>query len=231
MYKILKSQKGYAIVEATVIYPITIMTFFVLLYLSLFLCQRANLQANLEDALIYYKNVGSDSYVSVDSKMGFTDEEVTVSAKGNSYHVNGKLNPYRKLGNALVKGFQEAVGIQTGESDFTKFFRSSSGHMFFDDGSNVSITYNEDDFVIYKRITATATQTVNAPINLAMVGGKNAMVISAQASVVVVDGDDMIRDIDFAGHLIDNSVVGEKIREVTGKITEFYGKLKEKLGI
>ena len=101
--------------------------------------------------------------------------------------------------------------------------------MFFDDGSNVSISYKENDFVIYKRITATATQTVKAPINLSMVGGKNSMVITAQATAVVVDGDDAIRDIDFAGHLIDNSVVGEKLRETVSKVTDFYGKLKEKI--
>lgn len=226
-----KKEKGNTIVEATIVYPITIMTFFVLLYLSIFLCQRANLQANLEDALVYYKSVGTDTYVSVDSALSYNMEDITDHAKGNSYHVTEKLNPYRKLGNALAKGFLQAVGSKTSESGFAKFFRSGSGHMFFDDGSNVSISYKENDFVIYKRITATATQTVKAPINLSMVGGKNSMVITAQATAVVVDGDDTIRDIDFAGHLIDNSVVGEKLRETVSKVTDFYGKLKEKMGI
>ena len=141
------------------------------------------------------------------------------------------MNPYRKLGSAMAKGFANAVGIKTSEVDFTDFFRSGSGHMFFDDGSNVSVTYKEQDFVIYKRITATATQKISAPINLEMVGGKNSMVINVQSSVVVVDGDDVIRDIDYAGHLIDNSAVGDKLREIAGKITDYYGKLKEKLGI
>ena len=222
-------EQGNTIVEATIVYPVTIFVFFVLLYASLFLCQRANLQANLEDALIYYKNAGTDTYVSVDDKMRFYKEGETIHAKGNCYEVPGKLNPYRRIGKALGN----ALGFEEISSDkFSQFFHSSCGHMFFYTGKNVQVELESvTDALLYKKITAKATQTLKSPINLAIVGATHKMTIVAKATVVVVDGDDMIRDIDFAGDVIKDTKFGTAVSEVAGKAMNFYDDLKEKLGI
>lgn len=222
-------EQGDTIVEATIVYPLTIFVFFVLLYASLFLCQRANLQANLEDALIYYKNVGTDTYVSVEDKMRFYKEGETIHAKGNRYEVSGKLNPYRRIGKVLGN----ALGFEEISSDkFSQFFHSSCGHMFFYTGKNVRVELESvTDALLYKKITAKATQTLESPINLAIVGATHKMTVVAKATVVVVDGDDMIRDIDFAGDVIKDTKFGAAATDLAGKALNFYEDLKEKLGI
>ncbi len=58
-----KKQAGMVEVEATFIFPIMIVCVLLILYLSLILYQRANLQATLETALLYYKNTMTDTFV------------------------------------------------------------------------------------------------------------------------------------------------------------------------
>ena len=215
---------GHTIVEATIIYPITIMLFFVLLYGALFVCQSANLQASLEDALVYYKNVGSDTYVKVGDTLSFETDGNTIHEYGGQYGTTKKLDPYRHI-------FSTFTRDTINGTDFKNFFLSSYKHMFFSDGSNIDVTIKEEDYLIYKRVTATATQKVEAPINIAMVGADNSLNITANASVVVMDGDSMIRDVDFAKDAISQTKLGKKVKELVGKAKDLYVKMKDKLGV
>ena len=218
------NENGHTIVEATIIFPITIMLFFVLLYGALFVCQGANLQANLEDALIYYKNVGSDTYVKVGNTLNFETDGNTIHAYGSEYSSTKKLDPYRHIFSTIKRDTINGT-------DFKSFFLSSYKHMFFTDGSNIDVTIKEEDYLIYKRVTATATQRLKSPINIAMVGAENSMDITANASVVVMDGDSMIRDVDFAKDAISQTKLGKKAKELVGKAKDLYVKMKEKLGV
>lgn len=220
----LKDESGHTIVEATIVYPVTIMVFFVLLYASLFLCQRANLQASLEDALVYYKHVGSDTYVTAGANLSFESDGTTIHATGNCYEPPKKLDPYRHI-------FRTLGGGGAGGGDFAKFFRSAYSHMFFDNGSNVQVTLRTEDYLIYRRLTATASQQLKTAVNIALVGAENTMDITAQAAVVVVDGDDMIRDIDFAGDIIEDTKLGKAVSGVVRKAVDFYNNFKTKMGI
>lgn len=220
----MQKEQGHTIVEATIIYPVTILVFFVLLYAALFVCQRANLQANLEDALIYYKNADSDTYVTAGRELSFSTDGNIIAAAGNTYEEPQKLDPYRSI--------FRSVGIGSVNSgNFSSFFRSAYRHMFFDDGSNITVTIKEQNFLIYKRLTATAEQTVRPAVNIAFVGASNSLTISSTATVVVVDGDSMIRDIDFAKGLVSDTRFGKAASKAVGKAVDFYNKLKEKLGI
>lgn len=216
------SEQGHTIVEATIVYPITMILFFVLLYGALFVCQRANLQANLEDALIYYKNVETDTYVTAGKEISFEVDGNTVSASGGQYGPTEKLDPYRHI-------FSSVMRKGMNETDFKSFFLSSYKNMFFDDGNNILVTIKENDYLIYKKITATATQKLSSPINIASVGETNTLDINAEATVVVMDGDSMIRDVDFAKDLISQTTLGQKAAELVDKAVGFYNKIKEKI--
>ena len=64
-------ERGAVEVEVTVILPIAILSVAMLLYLSLFLYQRANLQACLETSLVYYKSEVTETYVTKDSGVAY----------------------------------------------------------------------------------------------------------------------------------------------------------------
>lgn len=217
----LKSECGLVVVEATIILPIAILSVILLLYLSLFLFQRANLQACLETTLVYYKNTLTDTYVTKNSSLEYVQSGNSTMANGNSYRIDGPLNPYRGL-----LGDGHSIGD---EGAFSEYFHSVAGNMIFDD--NLSLTIDYSNYVILKQLKVTATQTVKAPIDFSLIGVDNEYVISAAARVSVIDHEDMIRNVDYAIDLIEDTKLGEFARNFASKFSEAYGKMRDKLGL
>ena len=216
-----RKECGLVVVEATIILPIAILSVILLLYLSLFLFQRANLQACLETSLVYYKNTVTDTYVTKNSELEYTITGNDTMASGNSYSATEPLNPYRGLfGDGHRLGDEEA---------FTAYFRSVAGNMLFDDDLSLTIDYS--NYVILKQLKVTATQTVEAPIDFSILGIDNQYEISAAARVNVIDHDDMIRNVDYAIDIIEDTKLGELARNFASKFTQAYGKMKEILKV
>ena len=216
-----RKECGLVVVEATIILPIAILSVILLLYLSLFLFQRANLQACLETSLVYYKNTVTDTYVTKNSELEYTLTGNDTMASGNSYSATEPLNPYRGL-------FGDGHHLEDEEA-FTDYFRSVAGNMLFDDDLSLTIDYS--NYVILKQLKVTATQTVEAPIDFSILGVDNEYEISAAARVNVVDHDDMIRNVDYAIDIIEDTKLGEIARNFAAKFTEAYGKMKEILKV
>lgn len=214
-----KSERGLAVVEATILLPFCIIMVIAVYYASIFMCQRANLQANLQNALIYYKNVESDTYVTANSTMDYSNSSNTVIAVGSGYSTPQELFPYRFF------------GMKFNKAGFESFFRSVCGHMFFDTGDNVVLEVDKTNFVIYKTITATATQTVQPAISLSMLGLSNEIVISVTGEVVVNDADDFIRNVDFVIDIINETWLGQKASGMVDQAVEWYNKFKAKFNI
>ena len=214
-----KSERGLAVVEATILLPFCIIMVIAVYYASIFMCQRANLQANLQNALIYYKNVESDTYVTANATMDYSNSSNTVTAVGSGYSTPQELFPYRFF------------GMKFNKAGFESFFRSVCGHMFFDTGDNVVLEVDKTNFVIYKTITATATQTVQPAISLSMLGLSNEIVISVTGEVVVNDADDFIRNVDFVIDIINETWLGQKASGMVDQAVEWYNKFKAKFNI
>lgn len=219
MEKSHKSEKGNAIVEAAMLLPFCIIMVVALYYAAIFLCQKANLQANLQNALIYYKNVESDTYVEASDRMAYVTAQGTVSAVGSSYGEVQYLFPYRFF------------GMRFDSTEFSSFFHSMCGNMFFDTGDNVEVTASKSNYVVYKTITATAVQTVKPAISLGMIGLPDQMEISAQGTVVVSDADAFIRDTDFIVDIVKDTRLGQAAGELVDKAVGFYDKFKEKFHV
>ena len=211
-----KNEKGMAIVEAAILLPFCILMVLSVYYAAIFLCQRANLQANLQNTLVYYKSADSDNWVEPSANMAYTLGDKQVSGTGDSYNVSGSLFPYRFF------------GMDFDEGNFKKFFRSMSGYMFFDDGTNIELSVDHKNWVIYKSITATATQTVKPAVDLSMVGFPSELTIEASGEVVITNGDDFIRNIDFIYDVVAKTKFGDMISSFVEKAAELYNNLKTK---
>ena len=207
------------IVEATILLPFCMIMVLALYYASIFMCQKANLQANVQNALIYYKNVDSDTFVEASGNMSYGGNSGTVGATGSRYGSPAYKFPYR----FFFMDFEK--------SKFESFFRSMCGHMFFDDGSNVELTVENKNYIVYKTITATATQTVKPAVSLKMVGLPDSMTISVTGKVVINNGDDMIRNTDFVVDVVKQTAIGEKAAELLDKVSGYYDFFKEKFGV
>lgn len=216
-----KKERGAVEVEATVILPIAILSVILLLYLSLYMYQRANLQACLETTLVYFKNIATDNYISKEEKLTLVESGNTVMAGATSYAANAPLNPYEKLfGDVNDLGNQES---------FETFFYSIAGDMLFDENLTLAIDYS--NYVIFKQLEVTATQTIDAPIDFRILGVPNQYMISATARVNVVDHDDMIRNVDYAIDIVEDTKLGDLAANFAAKVKEGYGKMKSMLGL
>lgn len=219
MGNLLKEEEGLAVIEATFLLPFCMIMVIALYYAAIFMCQKANMQANLQNALLYYKNVESDTYVQASGKMAYVRGNETVSATGGSYGRVEYLFPYRFF------------GMKFRESSFTSCFRSLCGYMFFDTGDNILVTTHATNYVVYKEISATARQTVKPAVSLKMVGAPDSMVISCTSSVAVSDPDDFIRNADFVIDIVEDTRIGQAASSLVDKAVGFYDKFKEKFGV
>lgn len=219
MHELQQEEKGLAVVEATLLLPFCIIMVFAIFYAAIFLCQRANLQANLETTLVYYKNVSSDTYVTAETQMKYTNVAGTVGAVGSSFEEPTLKFPYR------------FITLKFSEENFKNFFTTVCGTMFFDDGDNIEVTTETKNYVVYKEISATATQTVRSPINLSMVGGENEMTLMATGKVIVNDADDLIRNVDFVIDIVEDTKMGQWASDIAGKVSEYYNKFKDKFKV
>ena len=217
-----EDEKGTAIVEATILLPFCIVIIIALFYAAIFLCQKANLQANLQNTLIYYKNTYSDTYIDTQDTIHYTKSGETYSGAGSSFGTIRYLFPYR----AFIELFQKFDS-----SKFESFFRKMSGFMFFDDGENITISPLDGNsylknYLIYKTISAKATQVLKPAINLEMIGIDNEIIIEVSGTVVISDGDEMIREVDLAVDLLEDTKIGEAAGKAVAKVAELYNKFK-----
>lgn len=222
MGNLLKEEKGLAVIEATLLLPFCMIMVMALYYAAIFMCQKANIQANVQNALVYYKNVETDTYVEASDKMAYVKTDKTVSAEGGSYGDAEYLFPYRFIG----MGFDK--------NSFTRFFRTMCGYMFFDTDteiSNIEVETHAANYVVYKEITATVRQTVRPAVSLAMVGAPDSMVISCTSSVVVSNADDFIRNTDFVIDIVQDTKIGQAAISLVEKAAAFYESCKEKFGV
>lgn len=215
-----KKEQGHIAVEAIILLPIAVLSTLLLLYLALFLFQRASLQAALETSLVYYKNTVTDSYVTKNSEMEYVKgDEATIGA-GNSYSASRPLFPYRGM-------FGDGNHLNS-QKDFEKYFKSVAHQTLFKDNLSLTIDYN--NYVFLKQFQVTATQMVSSPLDFKILGIGNEYKISATARVAVVDHDSLIRNGDYAISLVKDTKLGKMVQNFAGKISAAYAKMKEILG-
>lgn len=216
----IRKEDGSVEVEATFILPIAILCVILLLYLALFLFQRANLQVCLETSLIYYKNTVTDTFVVRNDEVTYVKKDDSYIGTGNSYSATEPRNPYI--------GMHESAGTLESDEQFQDYFRSVAGKMLFDDELSVTIDYS--NYLLVKQFEVTATQMVTAPIDFSMIGVDNKYEISATARVVVSDHDETIRNVDYIIDILDDTAVGDMARNFAAKVSAGYQKLKDVLG-
>ncbi len=219
MSRRIKEENGTAIVEATLLLPFCMIMIIALFYAAIFMCQKANLQANVQNALIYYKNINSDTYIEAKSSMPYGISGNSIEAAGSNFAEPTYQFPYRFL------------TMKFDSSAFESFFRSMYKYMFFDHGDNIIFTASKYNYIVYKEISVEARQTVKPAINLEMVGAANSIDIVVTGKIVVTDGDDFIRNVDFVIDIVSQTSLGQKAKELVGKAKGFYDEFKKRFQV
>lgn len=216
-------EKGYAIVEATIVYPIIILVFCAIFYAALFVYEKASLQASLEDSMIYYKSELTDTYIRMSD--GMKDDKG--SRIGNEIEKIKYKNPYRNIGSIAKSILGGLVGLDS-KAELTGKVSKFINNSYRTRG--IQLSGGEDkDYYFFKTIGATAVIKRNTLINIAMVGAKNSIDIGTKTTITVADPDNLIRDIDFVTDLAANTKLGRMIEEKKGQIKAGYENFIKKL--
>lgn len=222
MKELLKSKKGDSIVEATIMLPFCTIMIVAMYFAAIYVCQKANLQANLNNTLIYYKNFYSDTFVTKPDGISFSESDGKDVFSGIYKYDNSQYkNPYR------------FISMEKPGSDFESYFKTMCGHMFFEspDGENITVKVSTTNYVVYQALTVDVNQSFSPAINLGMVGVDNNMDINISGTVVISDGDDFIRNVDFVIDMVENTKLGKSAKELVGKAKDLYDKFKDKFGV
>ena len=199
-----KQADAYAVVEATILFPIIMLVFAGLFLLSVYLPTRAILQRATQCAADGIAAARSDTWVAFD-------------AAGYGW-LRDARNVYAVLFGAADDADAELV-VQ----------KSCENGLMLRQG-DMSVTCEIRNYVIYQEVVVTATDTVRVPVDLSLVWFPKTIDLTTTSTAVVQNGDEFVRNMDiaadFAEYLdqrfgISTSDAFVKVKECIGKLTNF----------
>ena len=211
---ILVSNRGSAVVEATILFPIIFMIFFGLVILAMYLPTRSALQ---------YATQGAANALAVeqgDTWLNYDENSLSYKWAGSKSELP---NVYVALVNSMGKGDynSKARTIVTKLESKTPTFKSGT----------LEVKCYVNNYIIYKEIIVTATRKIPSPINLSFINFPTEIPITVSSTAVVQNGDEFTRNVDLAvevvGELrkkyesIDN--IFKAISKVSTKFNGFFG--------
>ena len=202
----IKDTRGDAlVVEAVILFPIIIMIFLAFVLLAMYLPQRALLQEATQVAATAIATDRSDTWVEIDPATGATSPR---SSENRPYNVY--VTTFRSLffNRANVEGRAEVI------------VRNIASRGILRAPGQINVEANVTNFIIYQELTITAKQEIPMPINLSFIGFPTHLPIEAQATAVVLDGAEFVRNVDLAvdfGKWLDDRL-GGTLSEAMGHV-------------
>lgn len=172
---------GYAVVEATILFPIILLAFAGLVLLSMYLPTRAVLQRETQYAVTAMATTQSDTWLDYDSTRM---EYYWRSSLGASDNV------YAMMISRLCKGASEDKAETIVEKLDEGTIAARVGKL--------EVACKVNNFVVYKEIVVTATRTIPIPVDLSLVNFPKEIPITVSSTAVVQNGDEFVRNIDIA---------------------------------
>ncbi len=217
MKNFFKDQRGaFLIVEAAIVYPVMLIMIMILLFYSMILTMKANMQSALETALIYYKRELKDTYV------GFMDDLENNSVSATEYTrvvaPAGYSNIYKQLINEVASNpdAEKFEKMFFNNYRFLNFSSGKKGSTFNSSGIKVNLD-STTNFIIYRELNAAAEQTITLPFIKGMFGINNELKLKANAKIVVNDSVSVMRITDVVDYVIIKTGFNEKLELLFGE--------------
>lgn len=211
--KLIADIGGDAIVEATILFPIMIMIFAAFVLLAMYLPQRTILQEAAQYTAVALATENSDTYIAFDDEGNRVERNRT-----DSVYVAAVQGILGSDMNAEAKAYSIANHLAGGG------ILSAPGE--------VSVELETTNYVIYQEITVRLSQSVPMPVNLSFIGFPTEIQLMQEASAVVQNGDEFVRNIDIAKDMVlwlDSKLgISKSLRESgalnkIGEVIHFFG--------
>ena len=180
-----KNQGGYAVVEATILFPIIIMIFFGLVILSMYLPSRMILQEATQYAATAIATEQSDTWLEFDED-AMKYEWVSTRASLPNVYV------------AILASFFKGDAQDQAET----IVETIDGKSVIRYQGDLEVRCDVNNYVIYKEIVVTASRTIPVPVNLSFVNFPTEIPVTVTSTAVVQNGDEFVRNIDLAAQFV-----------------------------
>ena len=209
-------RNAYAVVEATIIFPIIIMIFAGIVLLSMYLPTRALLQRATQYAATAIATETSDTWLFYDfngmhyswaeSRSDLSNVYVSLISSFKSTNRDDADDAERIVSAVVKSGVSTAPG-------------------------KLQVEYTVVNHIVYKEIIVTATKRIPSPVRMPMVGFPEEIPITVSSTAVVTNGDEFVRNIDIAADLAGFLAEKTGLDDLFGKVGEFFDKVYNFLGI
>ena len=209
-------ERGDAVVEATILFPIIVMIFAGLVLLSMYLPTRAALQQATQYAATAIATERSDTWLRHDP------DTLTY------YWENDK----RQLGSVYGALIGALVGNDRDDADNaeqTVINMDKKG--VIQPPGELTVEYGVVNYIIYKEIVVTATRTIPSPVDLSFVGFPSEIPVTVTSTAVVQNGDEFVRNMDLARDLTEFLAEKYNLTEMFDSISALGEKFAGFLGI
>lgn len=219
MFKQLHNERGAMFVEASFVFPIMILIIIAMYYASIMTYERAALQSGVESTALLYKNSYTDDYIDMATNVTGSKENDMVSYSDLTTKKDVTFNnPY----DCIFMSNDDTVE-QTLKNGL---FKSITGYLFW--GNTLDISVSHENYIIYRKVTVTATETVKLPLDFSIIGLPNEYNISATATAMVNNTDEFMRDTDLVMNAVKQTKLWAQISKFGQKISDLYNKLTSK---
>lgn len=182
LHVFVKDTNGDAVVEAAILFPIMIMIFAALVLLATYLPQRMLLQEAAQYAATAVAAEAGDTYVAFDDN-------------GNRIRKAPDISVY-------VTAFKGISGGGLSQDHAEQIANHRAENAIMPVSSQIAADVKVTNYVIYKEITVTLTQTIPMPVDLSFIGFPKELKLEQQASSVVQNGDEFVRNVDIAKDMV-----------------------------
>lgn len=207
-----RNDRGYAVVEATILFPIIMMAFAGLVLLSMYLPTRAVLQQETQYAATAMATTQSDTWLDYDSSQMKYYWKQSLGASDNVYA-------------AMIAGFWKGSSAQKAEMVVEKLDKENLVTRV----GELRVECEVNNFVVYKEIVVTATRTIPIPVNLSLVKFPKEIPITVSSTAVVQNGDEFVRNMDIAKDFVE--YLDKKYNLKIDKLAEWVNKAWKFLGV
>ena len=207
-----KDERGDAIVEATILFPVMIMIFAALVLLAVYLPARGALQRATQYAATAIATEISDTWL-------FFDEDTM-----SYYWENNKKN----LDNVYVALFSGTGDIQTkGEAIVAEM----EGRSISSKAGELLVHCHVADSIVYKEVVVTAGREFSiAPLDFSLLWFPQTIPITVTSTALVANGDEFVRNMDMAADFANYISEKFELTNIAEAISTFGNTTKSLLG-
>lgn len=169
-------ERGGAVVEATILFPIMIMILAGLILLSIYLPGRAQLQR-------------ATQYVATGIATARSDDSIAFTENGYAWRGGNSEFP-----NVYAAMFSKDVSNEDAKKVMVEKFDSG----LIAKGEGITVECGVNNYLFYKEVYVTATRSIRPPVDLTFVGFPETIDMTVTSTAVVQNGDEFIRNLDMA---------------------------------